>query len=97
MFRSTGPATSQGVEAGAFWGPDKHSQWPEWQTHHRRASEIRRRATYRTVWHSRLPASSEKAAEHCDCVPANPLDMPAIDPRFSVGRERFRQHAKRAL
>lgn len=83
MLNGTGPATSQGVEAGAFWGPDNDSTLPEWQVH--------------LVLALRNPPAGERvahgfAARVCHLHPksrgtlklrtADPSDAPAIDPRF---------------
>jgi len=82
MLRGTGPATSQGVEAGAFWGADDASI-PDWQVH--------------LVLALRNPPAGERvahgfAARVCHLHPksrgtlklrtADPFDAPAIDPRF---------------
>ncbi|HMN15317.1 MAG TPA: GMC family oxidoreductase N-terminal domain-containing protein [Bellilinea sp.] len=83
MFRGTGPATSQGVEAGAFWGPDKHSQWPEWQAH--LIVALRNPPPGERVPHGfgiRVCQLRPKSRGTLRLRSANPLDMPAIDPRF---------------
>jgi len=82
MLRGTGPATSQGVEAGAFWAADDASI-PDWQVH--------------LVLALRNPPAGERAAHGfaarvCHLHPksrgtlrlrtADPSDAPAIDPRF---------------
>lgn len=83
VLRGKGPATSQGVEAGAFWGPDNSSSLPDWQAH--------------LILALRSPPSGERIAHGfavrvCQLRPksrgtlklrtADPADAPAIDPRF---------------
>ncbi len=83
MLRGNGPAASQGVEAGAFWGPDSNSSLPDWQAH--------------LILALRSPPSGEQIAHGfavrvCQLRPksrgtlklrtADPSDAPAIDPRF---------------
>jgi choline dehydrogenase len=83
MLRGTGPATSQGAEAGAFWGADNDAVVPDWQVH--------------LVLALRNPPAGERvahgfAARVCHLRPksrgtlrlrsADPSDAPAIDPRF---------------
>lgn len=83
MMLGSGPATSQAVEAGAFWGPDATSSWPEWQAH--------------LILALRNPPSEEHIAHGfairvCQLRPRSrgvlrlrskdPEDTPAIDPRF---------------
>jgi choline dehydrogenase len=83
LLLGAGPGMSQGVEAGAFWGPDKSSSWPEWQAH--------------LVLALRNPPPNERIAHGfairvCQLRPksrgtlrlrsADPSDSPAIDPRY---------------
>jgi choline dehydrogenase len=84
LLRGDGPAASQGVEAGAFWGPDRTSPLPEWQAHF--------------IIALRNPPSGERVAHGfavrvCQLRPesrgtlrlrsADPTDAPVIDPRFA--------------
>jgi len=83
MFRGTGPATSQGVEAGAFWGPDKHSQWPEWQAH--LIVALRNPPQGERVPHGfaiRVCQLRPKSRGTLRLRSADPFVAPAIDPRF---------------
>lgn len=84
ILRGTGPAAASGIEAGAFWGPDRTSKLPEWQAHF--------------ILALRNPPPGERIAHGfalrvCQLRPesrgtlrlrsANPADHPLIDPRFA--------------
>jgi len=84
LLRGDGPAASQGIEAGVFWGQDRTSPLPDWQAHF--------------ILALRNPPANERiahgfAARVCQLRPksrgtvrlrsADPTDPPAIDPRFA--------------
>ncbi len=83
ILRGTGPATSQGVEAGAFWGPDKNSSWPEWQAH--LIVALRNPPPNERIAHGfaiRVCQLRPKSRGTLRLRSADPFDTPAIDPRF---------------
>jgi len=83
MLRGTGPGTSQGVEAGAFWGPDKTSSWPEWQAH--LIVALRNPPQGERVPHGfaiRVCQLRPKSRGTLRLRSADPFVAPAIDPRF---------------
>lgn len=83
LLTGTGPATSQGVEAGAFWGPDKDSSWPEWQAH--LIVALRNPPPNERIAHGfaiRVCQLRPKSRGTLRLRSANPSDAPAIDPRF---------------
>ncbi|MDO9245770.1 MAG: GMC oxidoreductase, partial [Phenylobacterium sp.] len=78
-----GPATSQGVEAGAFWGPDKNSSLPEWQAH--LIVALRNPPPNERIAHGfaiRVCQLQPKSRGTLRLRSADPSDTPAIDPRF---------------
>jgi len=83
ILRGTGPATSQGVEAGAFWGPDKNSSLPEWQAH--LIVALRNPPPNERIAHGfaiRVCQLRPKSRGTLRLRSADPSDTPAIDPRF---------------
>lgn len=83
LLRGTGPGTSQGVEAGAFWGPDKNSSWPEWQAH--LIVALRNPPPNERIKHGfaiRVCQLRPKSRGTLRLRSADPFDTPAIDPRF---------------
>ena len=96
ILRGTGPATSQGVEAGAFWGPDKNSSWPEWQAH--LIVALRNPPPNERIPHGlRFAYASfvRRAVERCDCDRPTLLTLPLSIPAFYPTKVGFRQHARR--
>jgi choline dehydrogenase len=78
-----GPATSQGVEAGAFWGPGSACSWPEWQAHLILA--LRNPPSSQPIAHGfaiRVCQLRPKSRGSLRLRSADPSDAPAIDPRF---------------
>lgn len=83
ILRGTGPATSQGVEAGAFWGPDQSSSLPEWQAH--LIVALRNPPPDERIAHGfaiRVCQLRPKSRGTLRLRSADPTDTPAIDPRF---------------
>lgn len=81
--RGTGPAMPQGVEAGAFWGPDKNSSPPEWQAH--LIVALRNPPPNKRIAHGfaiRVCQLRPKSRGTLRLRSADPSDTPAIDPRF---------------
>jgi choline dehydrogenase len=79
----TGPGMSQGVEAGAFWGPDRNSSWPEWQAH--LIVALRNPPPNERIAHGfaiRVCQLHPKSRGTLRLRSADPSDSPAIDPRY---------------
>lgn len=83
VCRGDGPGTSQGVEAGAFWGPDRGSNLPEWQAHLSLA--LRNPPPGARIAHGfsiRVCQLRPKSRGVLKLRSADPADPPRIDPRF---------------
>lgn len=78
-----GPATSQGVEAGAFWGPEPASSYPAWQAH--LTLSLRNPPPGERVAHGfavRVCQLRPKSRGTLRLKSTDPAQAPAIDPRF---------------
>lgn len=83
LLGGNGPATSQGVEAGAFWGSDAGSTLPEWQAH--LALALRNPPPNERVSHGfavRVCQLRPKSRGVLRLRSTNPADSPRIDPKF---------------
>jgi choline dehydrogenase len=84
ILRGTGPASASGIEAGAFWGPDRSSTLPEWQAHFILA--LRNPPQGERIAHGFAVRVCQLRPESRGTVrlrSANPTDHPLIDPRFA--------------
>jgi choline dehydrogenase len=83
ILNGTGPATSQGIEAGAFWGPNKSSSWPEWQAH--LIVALRNPPPKERIEHGfaiRVCQLRPKSRGVLRLRSSDPSDTPSIDPQF---------------
>lgn len=83
ILSGAGPAASQGIEAGAFWGSDKNSPWPEWQAH--LIVALRNPPPGERIKHGfaiRVCQLRPKSRGVLRLRSADPSDTPSIDPRF---------------
>ena len=84
LLRGDGPAASSGIEAGAFWGPDRTSPLPEWQAHFILA--LRNSPPGERIAHGFAVRVCQLRPESRGMIrlrSADPNDLPAIDPRFA--------------
>lgn len=90
LLKGDGPAASQGVEAGAFWGPDRSSPLPEWQAHF--ANVLRNPPPGKRINHGfaiRICQLRPKSRGTVRLRSADPAVAPAIDPRLASERTDF--------
>ncbi len=84
LLRGDGPAAAHGIEAGAFWGPDRMSPLPEWQAHFILA--LRNPPPGERIAHGFAVRVCQLRPESRGTIrlrSADPMDAPAIDPRFA--------------
>lgn len=90
ILKGDGPAASQAVEAGAFWGPDRSSPLPEWQAHF--ANVLRNPPPGKRIDHGFAVRICQLRPESRGTVrlkSADPDAAPAIDPRLASERADF--------
>ena len=90
LFLGSGPATSQGVEAGAFWGKADVTQRPEWQAH--LIVALRNPPPGERIAHGfaiRVCQLHPKSRGTIRLKSSNPAEAPAIDPRFLSAESDF--------
>jgi len=90
LMTGGGPATSQGVEAGAFWGPGSDSSWPEWQAH--LSIALRNPPPNERISHGftvRVCQLRPKSRGTLRLRSADPTEAPAIDPGFLTDESDF--------
>jgi len=88
ILKGDGPAASQAVEAGAFWGPDRSSLLPEWQAHF--ANVLRNPPTGKRIAHGFAVRVCQLRPQSRGTVrlrSGDPTVAPAIDPRLASERE----------
>ncbi|MCA0339862.1 MAG: GMC family oxidoreductase N-terminal domain-containing protein [Proteobacteria bacterium] len=84
LLKGDGPAASQAVEAGAFWGPDRSSLLPEWQAHF--ANVLRNPPPGKRIDHGFAVRVCQLRPQSRGTVRlrnADPGIAPAIDPRLA--------------
>ncbi len=90
LLTGGGPATSQGIEAGAFWGPGVNSSWPEWQAH--LSVAMRNPPPNEKILHGftiRVCQLRPKSRGTLRLRSADPTAAPAIDPGFLTDESDF--------
>lgn len=83
ILKGDGPAASQAVEAGAFWGPDRSSPLPEWQAHF--ANVLRNPPPGERIAHGFAVRVCQLRPQSRGTVrlrSGDPAIPPAIDPRL---------------
>ena len=87
ILKGDGPAASQAVEAGAFWGPDRSSPLPEWQAHF--ANVLRNPPAGERIAHGFAVRVCQLRPQSRGTVrlrSGDPAVPPAIDPRLASER-----------
>ncbi|HQS45868.1 MAG: glucose-methanol-choline oxidoreductase [Rhizobiales bacterium 24-66-13] len=90
LLTRDGPAASQAVEAGAFWGPNRSSPLPEWQAHF--ANVLRNPPPGEHIHHGfavRICQLRPQSRGTVRLRSADPGVAPAIDPRLASERADF--------
>lgn len=90
LLKGDGPAASQAVEAGAFWGPDRSSPLPEWQAHF--ANVLRNPPPGKHISHGFAVRVCQLRPQSRGTVrlrSADPATPPAIDPRLASEQADF--------